>query len=109
MKPIEERIEAMCYKSKDGILYSKPNNRELMMQMKWIEIKDINNSKLLVNVDHLLCISRENKSIVKLYSGDGSSKEIVFQSEEAADKQYDRIKSYIDYGPTPNGLTIESE
>ena len=78
--------------------------------MKWIEVVFKKGHTFLINVNEIVNVSTlaSHKEIV-IFSTDGTTLELKFESIQEAKIQYDLIKTYINYGPVPGGLTIESE
>ena len=76
--------------------------------MKWIEVITSNGLKYIFNLDKIVFIDL-SCTLITIVSSVDSIFEIKSTSHAEAMIKYDLIRSYVNYGPIPNGLTIESE
>lgn len=77
--------------------------------MKWIEVVSKDNTKYLINVNRIVSIEALDDKIDILTDVD-SIFEINSTNKTEALIKYETIKAFCEnYGPTPGGLSIESE
>lgn len=80
------------------------------MVMKWLEITcnaDDEPECRLINLCNVISITWDDEYIV-LMDQDESRFIIYSESHDESKKKYNMIKSFMNYGPFPNVLTIES-
>ena len=75
--------------------------------MKWIEVV-YGEQRIMYNLNEVVKVSYDDHTKRLILTGDIIIS-ILSNSHAEAMIKYDLIKSYINYGPTPNGLTVESE